>query len=252
MNSATRQRNSMPVRRTMCGSSVRARLGSRLGFTLIEMLIALVLLSLLMLALTNAISGMGQTQDRIETRVAASDDYRLATDWLRDTLGQVSPRQYQTLQAGLPPQIPFFDGASDHLAWIGVLPARFEAGGRHYFRLAVESGPNGDALVLRYAPWTGAATFDDWNTAQSLTLVAPVTGLALRYQNPATGDWSDTWPPSNLSAQTPPNLLLPSAVRIDVNGASPPWPLLVATVRGTRACGTGLATFGGSTRGSRC
>jgi general secretion pathway protein J len=219
---------------------------------LIEMLISLVLLSLLMLALTNAVSGMGQTQDRVEARVAASDDYRLAIGWLRDTLGQVSQRRYQSLQAGLPPQMPFFDGATNHVAWIGVLPARFDAGGRHYLRLAVESGPEGDALVLRYAPWTGAATFDAWNTAHSLTLAAPVSDLTLRYQDPSTGNWSAVWPPPGLPVQTPPNLLLPSAVRIDVNGANPPWPLLVATVRAAQACRSGQASFGGNTGGNSC
>ena len=230
------------------GSGSRAA-GKRggFGFTLVEVLIALVLLSLLMLALTNAVSGMGQTQERVDAHVAASDDYRLATDWLRDTLGLISPRRYANNQVGAPSQIPFFDGANDHVAWIGVLPARFAVGGRHYLRLAVESG----ALVLRYAPWTGAPTFDDWGAAQSLTLAAPVSGLALRYQDPATGNWSTTWPPPGLSMQTPPDLLLPSAVRIDVDGVTPPWPLLVVAVRAAQTCGRGLGQFGGGIGGAQ-
>jgi general secretion pathway protein J len=210
-------------------------------------LIALVLLSLLMLALTGAVSSMGQTEEHVDARVTASDDYRLATGWLRDTLGLVSLRRYANNQAGAPPQIPFFDGASDHVAWIGVLPARFDVGGRHYLRLAVESG----ALVLRYAPWTGAATFSDWGAAQSLTLAAPASGVALRYQDPATGNWSDSWPPPGLPVQTPPGLLLPSAVRIDLDGANPPWPLLVVAVRAAQPCSGGLAQFGGGSSGAQ-
>jgi general secretion pathway protein J len=211
-------------------------------------LIALVLLSLLMLALTGAVSSMGQTEERVDARVTASDDYRLATDWLRDTLGLVSQRLYINNQAGAPPQIPFFDGGSDHVAWIGVLPARFDVGGRHYLRLAVES----DALVLRYAPWTGAPTFSDWGSAQSLTLATPVSGLALRYQDPATGNWSGTWPPPGLPVQTPPSLLLPSAVRIDLDGANPPWPMLVVAVRAAQPCSGSLAQFGGGSGGQGC
>ena len=233
------------MNRTVLERKRTARSG---GFTLVEVLISLVLLSLLMLALTNAVSGMGQTEERVDARVAASDDYRLATGWLRDTLGLVSARRYNNTQAGAPPQIPFFDGGSDHVAWIGVLPARFDAGGRHYLRLAVESG----ALVLRYAPWSGAATFSDWGAAQSLTLAAPVSGLALRYQDPATGNWSDAWPPPGLPPQTSPDLLLPSAVRIDLDGANPPWPLLVVAVRAAQPCRNRLGDFGGGTGSQSC
>jgi general secretion pathway protein J len=219
-----------------------------LGFTLVEMLIALVLLSLLMLALTDAVRSMGQTEDRVDAHIAASDDYGLATHWLRDTLGLVSPRRYVNKQAGMPAQMPFFMGANDQLAWIGVLPARFDAGGRYYLRLAVES----NALVLRYAPWTGAPTFSDWGAAHNLTLAAPVSGLTLRYQDPATGNWSPVWPPPGLPPQTPPNLLLPSAVRLDVDGADPPWPLLVVAVHPAQTCGGGLGQFGGGNGGGQC
>jgi general secretion pathway protein J len=214
------------------------------GFTLVEVLIALVLLSLLMLALTNAVRGMGQTEERVDVHMAASDDYRLATGWLRDIFGMVSARRYVNTQAGAPGQIPFFDGAGEHVAWIGVLPARFGVGGRHYLRLALES----NALVLRYAPWSGAATFSNWSAAPSLTLAAPVSGLTLGYQDPATGNWSPVWPPPNLSPQTPPDLLLPSAVRIDLNGARPPWPMLAVTVRATQPCRDGEQPgYGGGT-----
>ena len=44
------------------------------GFTLVEVLVAMVLLSLLMLALTGALRAMGQTEERVEQRVAAADD----------------------------------------------------------------------------------------------------------------------------------------------------------------------------------
>jgi general secretion pathway protein J len=226
--------------------AINGQCASPLGFTLIEMLIALVLLSLLMLALADAVRGMGQTEERVDAQVATSDNYRLATGWLRDTLGLVSARRYINKQAGAPPQSPFFDGASDHVAWIGILPARFDAGGRYYLRLGVES----NALVLRYTQWTGAPTFSDWGSAQSLTLAAPVTNLVLRYQDPATGNWSNTWPPPGLPVQTPPDLLLPSAVRMDVDGANPPWPMLVVAVRIAQPCSGRLVTFGGGNAGT--
>ena len=158
------------------------------GFTLVEVLVAMVLLSLLMLALTGALRAMGQTEERVEQRVAAADDYRAAVNLLNDVLGQVSARRFPSQQAGTPPQMPFFQATPDALAWVGVMPARYGLGGRHYLRLAVEPGEGGSGqLVLRYAPWTGAPGFSAWPQAQAQVLAAPVQALSLRYQEPASG-----------------------------------------------------------------
>ena len=55
------------------------------GFTLVEMLIALVLLSLLALGMVSALSTMGQTQERIDQRFARNvEDFGRM---LRDTFG---------------------------------------------------------------------------------------------------------------------------------------------------------------------
>ena len=61
----------------------------RRGFTLVEVLIALVLLSLLMLVLTSALRSMGQVEARVEQRIEAADDFRLATQLLGEVLGPV-------------------------------------------------------------------------------------------------------------------------------------------------------------------
>ena len=219
------------------------------GFTLVEVLIALALLSLLMLVLSGALRAMGQTEERVEQRVAAADDYRAAVQLLNDVLGRVSARRYASLQAGTPQQQPFFQAAPDTLAWIGVMPARYGLGGRHYLRLAVEPGPDGDGqLVLRYAPWSGAPTFDAWPQAQARVLAAPVQSLALRYQEPASGGWGPVWPPPGLPVNALPPSLLPSAVALQVDGAAPAWPPLVVAVRATRISDPSSrsgASFGG-------
>lgn len=70
------------------------------GFTLIEVLIALTLLSLLMLALTGAMRAMGQTSEGVERRIEAEDDYRIAQAFLRDILAQASARVSDQAAAG--------------------------------------------------------------------------------------------------------------------------------------------------------
>ena len=205
------------------------------GFTLVEVLVAMVLLSLLMLALTGALRAMGQTEERVEQRVAAADDYRAAVNLLNDVLGQVSARRFPSQQAGTPPQMPFFQATPDALAWVGVMPARYGLGGRHYLRLAVEPGEGGSGqLVLRYAPWTGAPGFSAWPQAHAQVLAAPVQALSLRYQDPATGQWSPVWPPPGVAFTALPPTLLPGAVAVQVEGPEPAWPPLVIAVAATR------------------
>jgi general secretion pathway protein J len=203
--------------------------GGQRGFTLIEMLIALVLMSLLMLLLTSAMRSMGQTEDRVEQRVEAADDYRMAVNFLHDVLGRVSARRFRSLTAGTLPERPFFEAQPESLAWIGILPARYGAGGRHYMRLAVESGQ----LVLRFAPWTGAPVFSGWEQASAQVLAAPVSALALRYQDPASSQWSPVWPPPDMPRNQLPPSLLPAAIALEVDGPEPPWPPLVVAVAAT-------------------
>ena len=78
---------------------------SEAGFTLVEVLIALSLLSLLMLVLTSAMRSLGQTEERIEQRVEVADNYRTAVNFLQDALGRVSARRFRSTAAGAPPRI---------------------------------------------------------------------------------------------------------------------------------------------------
>jgi len=205
------------------------------GFTLIEVLISLSLLSLLMLVLTGAIGSMGQTEDRVEARVQAADDYRAAVNFLHDVLGRVSARRFRSLNADGPPDAPFFEAKSNSLAWIGIMPARYGAGGRHYMRLAVEPGAGGTGqLVLRFAPWNGAPTFANWGQAQAQVLAAPVSALSLRYKEPSSGQWAEVWPPPGMALNELPPSLLPAAVELQIGGPAPAWPPLVVAVAATR------------------
>ena len=216
---------SIPFLRPACPGRKAER-----GFTLIEVLIALTLLSLLMLALTGAMRAMGQTSEGVERRIEAEDDYRIAQAFLRDILAQASARVSDQAAAGGGARAVFFAGQPDALTWIGIMPARHGLGGRHYMRLALEPDASGTHLVLRYAPWNGAPAFADWATAEARILVRDVQGLHLRYQHPLSGAWQPSWSPSS---DLPPgiNLYLPSAIELAVDGPVPAWPPVVVALR---------------------
>ncbi len=193
------------------------------GFTLVEVLIALALLSLLMLGLTGAMRAMSQTSESIERRIDATDRYRVASHLLQSVLGEVSVRRLPNAGASTTAQSIFFEASPNSLAWVGVMPARYGVGGRHYLRLAVE----GDQLILRYAPWNGAATFADWGSAAAQVVAEPVVGFDLRYLEPVTRQWLPAWPPADLRS----DIVLPSAIEASIYGEEIPWPPIIVAAR---------------------
>lgn len=194
------------------------------GFTLVELLVVMALLSLLMLGLASAMSTVSQTQERVDARLDRMDHQRVSIAFLRSVLGQVSAVRRQ---AGLRKQGEselFFEGGPQGMRWLGIMPARFGMGGRTHFQLSVE----GDALVLRFAPWQGPDVMPDWGQSQSYVIDRGVTGFALRYQNAKLGvaHWQPQWGPEKDNEKE-----LPSAVQIELQSASGVWPMMVVAMR---------------------
>lgn len=194
------------------------------GFTLIELLVVLTLVSLIALAMAGAMGTMAQTESRVDARVERAEDFRIATGFIRSTLGRASVRKLDP-----PPPMGrntalFFaeDGA---LSWLGVMPARHGAGGRTFFRLAKEDAGNGRAaLVIRFVPAGNATAFPDWQAAESRVLVQDVTGFSIAFldgRDPAAA-WRAQWEPIDR---------LPDVVKLGIETAGGPWPDLMVAVR---------------------
>lgn len=60
------------------------------GFTLVELLVVITLLSLVMLALGSALRTTAQTEERVDRRMLRTDELRVANGFLRSVLGRVS------------------------------------------------------------------------------------------------------------------------------------------------------------------
>jgi general secretion pathway protein J len=217
--------------------SLSRRMG---GFTLVEVLVAFTLLSAVMLALGAALRTMAQTEERVDRRLAEVDDMRVAAAFLQSTIGRVSARRAVTpSEAGK--SLFLFAGEPQSLSWVGVMPARHGAGGRHYFRLAPESSAGSTSLVIRFAPWNGTAAFPDWSRAESRVLVPQLASLRFQYcdGNAQPPVCSDRWSVPDR---------MPGRVRIGVGDDRGAWPDLVIAARplGGGERGGGGFTVGGS------
>lgn len=203
------------------------------GFTLVEVVVALGIMSLVMLALGAAMRTMAQSEVRVDERLRRADEMRVATGFLGSVLGRVSSRR----APGTPPAgaSPFqFAGEPDALTWVGVMPPRHGAGGRYFFRLAAEGAGAERALVVRFAPWTPGGGFPDWAQADSRVLVPALTAARFDYAEPeGGGSWTPQWRDIER---------LPTRVRLQLQAATGDWPELVFALRsppsGSRTGGT--------------
>lgn len=215
-------------------TSARPRLQ---GFTLVELLVVLVLLSLIVLAMASALRTASQTEERVDARLQQMDDLRTVSLFLRSVLARVSAEK-TTLPVPQGRSPYYFTGTASTLTWVGVMPARHGAGGLMHFRLSLsEDG----ALVLQYLPWSGANSAPDWSAAPGSTVLTGVTAFSLQYED-AAGEppaWTPEWSAVDR---------LPNRVSIAVQTQTGVWPELVIALRvllGTDPRSGGF-TFGGA------
>ena len=212
------------------------------GFTLIEVLVVMSLLSLVMLAMGSALRTTAQTGDRVDQRLQRTDEMRVANGFLHTILGRVAARK-------VPPPVEqgasqfIFNGQVHQLTWVGVMPARYGAGGRHHFRLQLQgTAAEQQALVLQFTPWLDDAVQPDWSQAGSNALVQNVQSFALQYEDaqPEPPVWTPQW--------TVPDRL-PQRVMLSLQTDAGPWPTIVVPMRllpGSDPDSSGRAVFGGS------
>lgn len=199
----------------------RVRLHATAGFTLVEVIIALALLSLLMLGLVSALAGFGNTAARLEARAGREGDAWLAAAFLRGALSSAVGQLRHTLPDGS--QSAYFAGRADGLEWLGSMPARHGAGGLYLFRLEADGPP--PRLLLRYLPYVPGAT-PAADAFASQVLAEGLDALRLSYESRArrpdeTTHWSDTWAePGHL----------PARVRIEIAAGGRAWPPLFVSI----------------------
>ena len=211
------------------------------GFTLLELLVVMALLSVVMLALGSALRTIAQSEERIDRRLVRSDEFRSASAFIRTTLERVSARKVVApATSGSSPLL--FAAAPDAVAWVGIMPARYGAGGRNFFRLGIESVHGEAALVLRFLPWVDSNVFPDWSQAEPLVLVTSVTALSIRYEDAreVPSVWGSEWPFKDR---------LPQRLELTLQTTLGFWPSLVIPLRVLPSDGdSGGFVTGGRTR----
>jgi general secretion pathway protein J len=221
-----------------------------LGFTLVEVLVAMSLLAVVMTATLSAMRTMAQTEVRVDERLQRLDQMRVVNGFLRATLGRVESTLRVSEQSPGERHLQFLADATS-ISWVGIMPARYGAGGRYFFHLSVQDSGSEAALVLRYTPWAAQPEFPDWASSESQILVRNVVnfqveaeGLPVNLQTvPIT--WPIGW-----SAGWGEKTALPQRIRLSWADQVGAWPPLVVAVTPTAQSqsNSGGFTTGGSVR----
>jgi len=186
------------------------------GFTLVEMLVALVVLSFVIAGLAQGLH-FGMTAWSVQTTTIARDS-------ALDTTDRTLRRLLAGMEPGEDPHHPAISGTADALAFIAELPANAPIAPMRLadIRLAVRPGAG---LVLRWSPelhtqWTRPPT------PRVTPLLAGVTAIGFAYygaEGRAPAGWHDSW-----TGNVPPAL-----IRIHLSlPAGRRWPdIIVAPMR---------------------
>jgi general secretion pathway protein J len=123
---------------------------SEAGFTLVELLIAVTLLSLLSVALLVALRVGIRAERAGSVRLEAEEGTALALSYIRAQLGDTRA----ALEAdNTGRSVVVFDGAADHVAFVAPLPARVNLPGLHLIEIMAVRAALGPELVIRARPY---------------------------------------------------------------------------------------------------
>jgi general secretion pathway protein J len=203
------------------------------GFTLIELVIALMLLALMTSVLFGSLQLAGRSWDSGEAKVARVTEMRQSQQFLREQITAAYPQRMPKVA-----EIPLlFSGERDELRYAAALPARVVEGGVLYFRLALAKDDAHSRLVLdRVLTDLSATEPPSFDGADRTVLAEGVREIKVGYfgRDPGAADstaptWRDRWDDRQQ---------LPLLIRVEVallQGQA--WPALVVEPRRSSEAG---------------
>ena len=197
------------------------------GFTLLEMMVSLVLVSAVMLGLLTAMRTLASSAASVDAVVDRISDMSSVSAFLRTTIRGMEDASVLVSSAETRFERVFI-GESGRLRWTGVMPARHAMGGLHVFELELTGGDQaeGGVLYLHYQPYPGGAEPLDRGVRQSHVLIEGVQSIVFSYQS-ATSDaseWREAW--SGVEFER----ALPRRIRLQLAVADRYWPEIVIPV----------------------
>lgn len=202
--------------------SARAAMGrtSGDGFTLVEVVVALAILSLVMLTTITGLRTLANTQSTLDRITGRIDQVRTVSSFLRDTIESAAIGSSDgggLALGGSSREAAYLDITADSLTWKSTILIGESFGGTYLLRVAKED----DLLVLRWQePGPSGEPGQDWGEAQERTLVEDLQEFELAWREDAGDDWQRQWEKGDVAGW----------VRLQLRASDRYWPELVMQV----------------------
>jgi general secretion pathway protein J len=190
------------------------------GFTLVEVVVALTILSLIMLATVTGLRTLANTQGTLERVTARIDEVRTVSGFLRDLMeaavtGDGGGGSGLSL-GGSGRQSAYFEIAGDALVWNSTVLFGESFGGTFLVQVARED----DLLLLRWQEAPAGRHQMDWQETDTRVLVLGVEEFVIAWREHYDQPWQREW---QKGAKV-------RWVRLQVKAAGRYWPDLIMQV----------------------
>lgn len=191
------------------------------GFTLVEVMVAISILSLVMLAVVTGLRTLGNTQVALERKTERVDEIRTVSGFLRDLMESAVVGEAPgglTLGSG-GRESTYFRLLEGGVEWKSTILFGEAYGGSHVVRLALE----GEDLMLRWAePTETGDAPNKWDDSPSRSLLNGAEEFSVTFRPEFKDDWVDRWDKENVA---------PALVRVEIKSAGRYWPPLILQVQ---------------------
>ncbi len=210
------------------------------GFTLIEVLLATVLLALGLMLAFATLRAATATVERGELLAERSDRMRAVESFLRRRLASAQPIGFAT-DAATGTALRFV-GEPDRMRFVADLPDYLGRGGPHLHDIAILDAAGGARLAVSFAMVLAGETVAETSPRPPETLVPVLRAARFRYRGlddeNRLGEWTERWEATDA-------LPLQVSIEIDTEHAGLWPPLVVALPRSTGGSGSGALVPGG-------
>lgn len=162
------------------------------GFTLVEVLVALVLLSTILVGAFGALRLIARAWDAADERVQVTQRYFAA----HDILGRLLRESIPVPLVSDEPLAGSFDGQAASMSFIAPGLEHLSMGGLYHFDVSVSASGDGNRLALRISPYGSDADSDTAPLKESVLWEGPDEVTLSYYGSGDSADestWRDVW-----------------------------------------------------------
>lgn len=186
------------------------------GFSLIEVVVALTVLSLISLAVVTALRTFAMTQERLDDVSSRTSEMRTVNRFLNRALVDALP----LMRGDAAGSASLLQGSSTELIWAAPFSASSRLGGVMIIRLFAAEG----GLKMQLLPFYDAQQDMQWEHAEMFSVVPQLDELTLAYFDAPSGSWVNEWHSFQFN---------PDRIRISIAANGRYWPDMIVRLNDT-------------------